>query len=158
MKAKLWLVMLLVSVTAGAQEENLKMRFDFENVSGTSVKDDISGITAKTVGAAKVVEMGQYHVLDLGNASGYLNMTSNTGKLIRQLEDFTISVYYCVARDASLSGAGYFLWAFSQSAANTETSGPYSAYRINAQRLATSPNGWGSEVGMEIGTESAKGC
>lgn len=157
MKAKLWLVMLLVSVTAGAQEENLKMRFDFENVSGTSVKDDISGITSKTVGAAKVVEMGNYHVLDLGNNTGYLNMTSNAGKLVRQLEDFTVSVYYCVARDASLSGAGYFLWAFSQSATNSETSGPYTAYRLNAQRMATSPAGWGSEVGMEVGTESAKG-
>ncbi|MBP5337781.1 MAG: alginate lyase family protein [Prevotella sp.] len=157
MKAKLWFVMLLFSITAGAQEENLKMRFDFENVSGTSVIDDISGITAKTIGAAKVVEMGSWHVLDLGNATGYLNMTTNAGKLVSQLEDFTVSVYYCVARDASLSGAGYFLWAFSQSATNNETSGPYTAYRLNAQRMATSPAGWGSEVGMEVGTESAKG-
>ena len=157
MKTKLWFIMLLFSVTSGAQEENLKMRFNFENVSGTSVMDNISGITAQTIGAAKVEEMGNYHILNLGNVSGYLNMTTNAGKLIRQLEDFTISVYYCVARDASLSGAGYFLWSFSQSAANTETSGPYTAYRLNAQRMATSPAGWGSEVGMEVGTESAKG-
>ncbi|MBP5770985.1 MAG: alginate lyase family protein [Bacteroidaceae bacterium] len=153
----MWLMALLVSMTAGAQEENLKIRFDFEKVSGTSVTDNISGITAKTVGSAKVIEMGDNHVLDLGNATGYLNMTSNAGKLIRQLEDFTISVYYCVALDASLSGNGYFLWAFSQSAANTETFGPYTAYRLNAQRMATSPSGWGSEVGMEVGTESARG-
>lgn len=157
MKAKLWLVMLLCSVTSVAQDEHLKMRFDFENASGTSVTDDVSCITAKTAGVAKVVEMGSRHVLDPGNASGYLNMTTAAGKLVRQLEDFTISVYYCVARDASLSGAGYFLWAFSQSAANTETSGPYTAYRLNTQRIATSAAGWGSEVGMEVGTESAKG-
>ena len=118
-------LLLLVGMTAWAQDENLKMRFNFEDVSGTSVKDDVSGITAKTVGVAKVVEMGPYHVLDLGNGSGYLNMTVNAGKLVRQLADFTISVYYCVAREASLSGAGYFLWAFSQVATNTETAGPY---------------------------------
>lgn len=157
MKVKMWLMALLVSATAGAQEENLKMRFDFENVSGTSVKDEISGITAKTMGSAKVVEMGDYHVLDLGKASGYLNMTVGAGRLVRQLEDFTISVYYCVSRDASLSGNGYFLWAFSQSQANTETFGPYAAYRLNAQRMATATSGWSTEVGMEVGTESAKG-
>ena len=157
MKGKLLLLLLLAGMTVWAQDENLKMRFDFENVSGTSVTDNISGVTAKTVGAAKVVEMGSRHVLDLGNGSGYLNMTVNAGKIVRQLEDFTISVYYCVARDASLSGAGYFLWAFSQLSANTETSGPYMGYRINAQRMATSPSGWGSETGMEVGTESDKG-
>ena len=134
MKGKLLLLLLLAGMTVRAQDENLKMRFDFENVSGTSVTDNISGVTAKTVGAAKVVEMGSRHVLDLGNGSGYLNMTVNAGKIVRQLEDFTISVYYCVARDASLSGAGYFLWAFSQLSANTEISGPYMGYRINAQR------------------------
>ena len=152
-----FLVSFLLAATATAQDDHLLMQFSFENVSGTSVKDDISGITAKVMSPAKVVEMGSRHVLDLGNGTGYLNMTSNAGKIVRQLNDFTISVYYCVALDASLSGAGYFLWAFSQLSANTETSGPYSAYRLNAQRMATSPNGWGSEVGMEVGTESDKG-
>ena len=157
MKTKLWFVMLLFSMTAGAQEENLKMRFDFENVSGTSVKDDISGITAKTVGAAKVVEMGDFHVLDLGNASGYFDLTKNAGSIVRQLEDFTVSVYYRVNENASLSGAGYFLWCFSQSAANTADASPYTAYRLNAQRMATSTGGYNHETGMETGTESAKG-
>ena len=41
MKTKLWFVMLLFSMTAGAQEANLKMRFDFENVSGTEAIEKI---------------------------------------------------------------------------------------------------------------------
>ena len=73
------------------------------------------------------------------------------------MDDFTISVYYCVARDASLSGAGFFLWSFSQLSANSETSGPYMAYRLNAQRMATSTGGFANETGMEVGTESDKG-
>ena len=116
--------MLLFSMTAGAQEENLKMRFDFENVSGTSVKDDISGITAKTVGAAKVVEMGDFHVLDLGNATGYLDMTRSAGAIVKELTDFTVSVCYRVDASASLSGNGYFLWCFSQSAATEPAASP----------------------------------
>lgn len=161
MKNKLLAILAACLLTASAaqaqSEENLKLHFDFKNVSGTGVVDNVSGVTAKLMGAAKVVEMGPYRVLDLGNASGYLNMTQEAGKLVRQLEDFTVSVYYCVGHDASLSGNGYFLWAFSQLAANTETSGRYSAYRLNAQRLATSASGWGGEVGLEVGTESAKG-
>lgn len=156
-KLSFLLASVLLAVATMAQDDHLVMQFNFDNVSGTSVKDDISGVTAKVMSPAKVVGMGTYHVLDLGNGSGYLNMTSNAGKIISQLEDYTISVYYCVAREASLSGNGYFLWAFSKMAANTETSGPYTAYRLNAQRMATAPNGWGSEVGMEVGTESAKG-
>ncbi|MCR4994402.1 MAG: alginate lyase family protein [Bacteroidales bacterium] len=150
-------VILFLAISTKAAEEHLLMQFNFENVTGTSVKDNISGITARALNDAKIVEMGSRHVLDLGNGNGYLNMTSEAGKLIRNLEDFTISTYYCVARDASLSGNGYFLWAFSITAAASETSGSYTTYRLNAQRLATSPQGWSNEVGLELGTESAKG-
>ena len=59
MKKKLLVVaMLLMALTAGAQEENLKLKFDFENVSGASVTDEVSGVTASLKGAAKVVEVG----------------------------------------------------------------------------------------------------
>jgi hypothetical protein len=148
---------LLLSISATGQDDHLRMQFNFENVTGTSVVDDISGITAKTVGVAKVVEMGKFHVLDLGKGMGYLNMTANAGKIVSELSDFTISVYYCVSSEASLSGNGYFLWAFSQLTANTETEGRYIGYRLNSQRLAASANGWGGETGMDMGTESDKG-
>jgi len=149
--------LLLIHLVVMADDEHLVMQFNFKQVNGSITKDSISGISASMVNTAKVVEMGDYHVLDLGNGTGYLNMTAEAGKLVRQLEDFTISTYYCVARDASLSGNGYFLWAFSQLAACSETAGCYTAYRLNAQRMATARNGWGSETGIELGTESAKG-
>ena len=147
----------LLMGNAQAQEEHLKMQFDFSNTSGTNVMDATSGITAKLMGQAQVVTMGQYHVLDLGNGTGYLDMTRSAGELVRSLGDFTVSVYYRVDAGASLSGAGHFLWCFSQSAANTQTASPYTAYRLNAQRMATSTGGWGSETGMEVGSESEKG-
>ncbi len=143
--------------TANAQEENLRLQFNFENVDGKNVTDPISGVTAKLMSQAKVVEMGKYKVLDLGNGTGYLDMTKNAGTIVKDLEDFTISVYYRIDSEASLSGAGYFLWCFSRLTANTETSSAYMAYRLNAQRMATSKAGWGSEVGMEVGSESVKG-
>ena len=150
--------LLLLTTVQVVAEEHLVMHFDFENVSGKDVTDPVSGITAKVMNQAKVVEMGNRHVLELGNGTGYMNMTKNAGTIVKELEDFTVSVYYRVDAAASLSGAGYFLWCFSQSAANTQTSAPYTAYRLNAQRMATSTGGWGNEVGMEVGSESAKGC
>ena len=79
MKERLLVQLLLVGLTAwpgnahSAQSdnlpsENLRIHFDFSNVSGTNVTDDVSGVTASLKGAAKVIEVGQYHILDLGNA------------------------------------------------------------------------------------------
>lgn len=150
--------MLLVAPTVVAQDESLVLHYDFSNVSGTAVSDaSASGVTAKLMNQAKVETMGKYNVLNLGAASGYLDMTSSAGAVVKGLADFTVSACYLVDKDASLSGNGYFLWAFSANAANTQTAGPYTAYRLNAQRFATSPNGWGSEVGIEKGSEATKG-
>ena len=156
-KIQLILCLFLLMVGQTVAEEHLVMQFNFENVDDNNVADPVSGITAKVMNQASVVEMGSRKVLDLGNGTGYLDMTRGAGEVVRNLSDFTVSVYYRVDSKASLSGAGYFLWCFSQSAANTQTSAPYTAYRLNAQRIATSTNGWGNEVGMEVGSESAKG-
>ncbi len=140
-----------------AQDESLKMRFDFENVSGTSVTDNISGVTASLKGAAKVVALGDLHVLDLGNGTGYLDMTAAAGKVLAAQGSHSISVYYRVDEAASLSGNGYFLWAFSTQTACSATSGVYSAYRLNAQRIASSTGGYQNETGYSVGTASPKG-
>lgn len=149
--------LLLAMSTAMAQSSALKLHFDFSNVEGNVVTDAVRGLQAKVMNQAKVTRMGQYGVLDLGNGSGYLDFTAMAGDVVRSLDDFTVSVYYRIDPSASLSGAGYFLWAFSQSDANTQYAAPYMAYRLNAQRMATSTGGWGSETAVALGSESAKG-
>ena len=148
---------LLLAVTSMGQNANLIMHFDFDQVSGNEVTDRVAGVKATLQNEATVVTAGDYHLLNLGNGTGYLDMGRSAGELVRQLTDFTVSAYYRVESAASLTGAGYFLWCFSQSAANTQTSSPYAAYRLNVQRMAISSGGWGSETGFEVGTESAKG-
>lgn len=156
-KNTLFFLSMLLWVAVYAQDENLKLHFDFTSVEGTTVKDNVTGIAAKAVGGASVKSIGKYKVLDLGDANGYLNMTQATGRVAKTLTDFTVSVYYRVNVEASLSGSGHFLWCFSQSEANTQTESPYMAYRLNAQRMATSTGGWGSESALEVGGESEKG-
>ena len=149
--------LLLLMLGQTVAEEHLVMHFDFENVDGKNVTDPVSGITAMLMNQASVEEMSDRHVLNLGNGTGYLDMTKSAGEVVRNLTDYTVSVCYRVEAETSLSGAGYFLWCFSQSAANTQTASPYTAYRLNAQRMASSTGGWGSEVGMEVGSASEKG-
>ena len=151
------IVCLLTATLTFAQEENLKMQFDFSNISNKEVTDPISGIKATMAGSAQVQKLGKFQVLDLGKSSGYLNMSAEAGKLLASLSDYSISVYYRVSEAASLSGNGFFLWAFSTSAACGASSGAYTAYRLNAQRIASSTNGYQNEKGYSVDKESPKG-
>lgn len=145
------------SLTAQTSE-GLILHYDFKDVSGTSVPDkSVTGATAKLMGGAKVTQIGKYAALNLGGSNGYLDMTKTAGQAIKALNNYTISCYYLIDEDADITAAGNFVWSFSTSTATTQTSGAYSAYRVNAQRMATSPGGWGSEVGFEIGSASVKG-
>ena len=86
----------LVNIASAQGEENLKLHFDFSQVEGNYVTDAVGGIRANLVGAAKVEQLGKYSVLNLGDASGYLNMTYATGAVIRTLKDFSVSACYRV--------------------------------------------------------------
>ena len=97
MKKRILSAMLMLLTLAGgiaAQEEHLVMQFDFSNVSGKSVTDSVSGVTAKLMGVAKVVSMGDRNVLNLGNGSGYLDLSKNAGNVVKGLGNFTVSAYY----------------------------------------------------------------
>lgn len=156
-KLLLLFAFLATIVSVHGQDANLKMHFDFSNASGTSVVDNVAGITARTISGAKVVEVGKYHALQLGDGTSYLNMSYKAGQVMQKLKDFSVSACYYVSTDASLSGAGYFLWTFSSSQSNTQTSGAYFGYRLNEQSVCASANGWDKETNVSAGYASQKG-
>lgn len=148
----------LVCMESRAQENDLLLHYDFSQVTGTTVSDQsASGVNARLVNQAKVETMGKYSILNLGNGSGYLDMTQKAGALLKSVDNYAVSLYYFVDAKASLSGNGYFLWAFSTSSACGSGDGKYSAYRLNAQRYATSTGGYSNEKGIQVGAESVKG-
>lgn len=161
MEMKKVLLAALVSLSGTfvqAQDDGLKYHLDFKDVSGTTVDDAAgSGVKAKLMNQAKVEAMGIYNVLNLGSGAGYLDLTSAAGALLKAQDNYAISVYYRVNEDASLSGAGFFLWAFSTSMSCTADAGKYVAYRLNAQRFAATPGGYSNEVGIEVGSASQQG-
>lgn len=162
LKLKLLLVFLscmLFSFGVGAAEETgLKIRYTFERVTNKTVPDESGlGHNATLMSNASVLAMGKYNVLSLGNGTGYLDMGKSSGNAVLALNDYTVSVYCRVDMAASLVGAGYFLWSFSQLEANNATGGPYMAYRLNAQRFATSTGGYNNENAIELGNGASKG-
>ncbi len=84
-------------------------------------------------------------ILHLGTNNGYYDLTAETGAVIRELKDFSISVYFNVSSENKLDGYGHFLFAFSQLAENSANEGPYMAMRLNEQRFETSTGGYEHE-------------
>jgi len=84
-------------------------------------------------------------ILHLGTNNGYYDLTAETGILISQLRDFTVSVHFKVSSENQLDGYGHFLFAFSQLAENSAHEGPYMAMRLNEQRFETSTGGYEHE-------------
>ncbi|MDR0714946.1 MAG: DUF6383 domain-containing protein [Bacteroidales bacterium] len=137
-----------------ASASGLKINYTFDNVTGNTVANAAGEEYSGTLyNEASVIPMGKYKVLSLGNGTGYLDMSTKAGNIVSSMENYTVSVYYRVDKNASLSGNGYFLWAFSELAVNSATAGPYLAYRLNAQLFSLSTGGWNN--GNEIAVDEA---
>ncbi len=150
--------LIVTSNSKGQSSEGMLLHYSFDNFNGTTVIDDSGyGIDGQLKNNATIEEMGTYHVLNLGNSNGYLDMGANAGTSFISSDNYSISVYYFVKEDASLDGNGYFLWSFATSSTTSSSDGKYSAYRLNAQRVATSTGGYTNETGIEVGNQSAKG-
>ncbi len=89
-----------IYITSKSKDNNLKYTGTLENEA-----------SVRTIG-----ESTQYKVLDLGTQKGYFNMGTEIGGTVCKLTNYTMSAYFMVENDAtSISGAGNFLWTFSNS-------------------------------------------
>ena len=121
---------------------------------------DLTGndFKAELKNSANIQKMGSYHVIDLGTANGYVDLGAQTGSVLSQMDDFSVSVYYFIRSASSIIGSGNFLWTFSTQETCDQTTGKYIAYRVNAQRYAFSEGGWGNEsTALQIGGAAVKG-
>lgn len=96
----------------------------------------------KVVGMATIEASNDNMLLNLGNEEGYYDMTAEMGRLVKSLNDFTLSVYYKVDASNDLDGYGHFIFACSALAENGPDEGPYVAFRLNEQRFEVSTGGY----------------
>lgn len=94
---------------------------------------------------ATIEEDSQMPILNLGGRNGYYDLTEETGMMVKDLRDFSISVFFKVSSENKLDGYGHFLFAFSKLAENKADEGPYMAMRLNEQRFETSTGGYAHE-------------
>ncbi len=153
------LLILLLGYRSVKADETLILHYNFTS-STEGVVDDLSGNgnNGTLLNGATLSYLDTYPVADLGGENGYIDMGASTGSLMSTLTDFTVAINIYIDEAASITGNGNFVWAFSTSAACTQTSGKYIAYRVNRQRYAQSTGGWGSEdVAVEAGYAASKG-
>ena len=146
---------------AKASYVGMKIQYKFNNVTGNTVTNTATGAAGFNFDGtlyndASVIKMGNYNVLSLGNGTGYLDMGTNAGYVLPGTTDYTVSVYYRVDKNATISGAGNFLWSFSTSNACSQTVGTYAAYRLNAQIYMLTNSGYGSEQSISLASPAAQ--
>lgn len=138
-------------------DEPLKLHYTFNNCEGETVVDETGNYEATLKNHASIKELGEYHVLDLSNQNGYLDMGSKVGTLVATLSDFTVSTYICVNENTDLSPNGNFVFSFSNSTDIATDANGCLFYSARAQRYAISKTHWQGETGIEVGQQLPKG-
>lgn len=138
--------------------EPLQLHYTFDSYDGETVLDETGNYNATLKNNASIKELGQYHVLDLSNQNGYLDMGSKVGSLIATLSDFTISTYIYINENTDLSPNGNFVFAFSNSTDIAADANGCLFYSARVQRYAVSKTNWTGESGVEIGEQFTKGA
>ncbi len=144
-----------VTVTAPVvvSESVAKWNFISANISinngVTTVKDEFENQFVGTVmNDAKIKTIGsqgskQFNVLDLGNGTGYFDMSAALGEQIYSLNNYTMSTYFRISADnTDLNSNGNFIWNFSNSAdAPTDMNG-YIIGSLKNQSISCSSGYW----------------
>ncbi|MDR1121862.1 MAG: DUF6383 domain-containing protein [Dysgonamonadaceae bacterium] len=142
-----------------ASAYGLKVQYTFDNVTDNVVPDASgSGNDGTLYNESSIIQLGKYNALNLGNGTGYLDMGATVGNVISTMGNYTISAYYRLDENASLSGTGHFLWAFSSQTVNSAGGGQYIYYQLNKQRHTIASSGWNSEKAIERTAEASKGA
>ena len=129
--------------------DGLKVHFTFEDTQ--SVVGDYVGTLYND---AVLTTLGGLPVLSLGNSDGYLDMGTSVGSIIAALDNFTISTNIYIPTTTSLSGAGNFIYTFSNSADIAADANGCIFFRAGEtdSRYAISTERWETEQGITIAT------
>lgn len=109
-------VVCLISIPVLLPAQNLRLHYALtqDEVGATTVKDETgNGNVASLKNAAAVAVYDQQRVIDLGSSNGYADMGSGVGSIIASLNDFTIHTKLFIPTGSTITGAGNFIWTFS---------------------------------------------
>ena len=155
----LFVISLLCIHFVQAQDQSLKLQYSFNLKAGSdSILDETgNGYNGKLNGSAKIKSLGAYNVLQIGSTTGYLDLQSKLGNLVKTLSDFTVSTYLYIDPSLVLTNNGNFVWSFANSAdiANSATGGMF--YSAKASRYAIFTTNYTTEKQVTVNSASVKG-
>jgi hypothetical protein len=143
-------------------DPNLKVWFSFDNYTkGSDQITDVSGnnyLATLKNGATISQDGGIDGVLNLGYTNGYLDLGGLFGsKLINTLQDFTISTFVCIAKDAVITNNGNFVFSFGNSDQIATDNNGCMFFSAKSSRYAISLTNWTGENGVQIGSAMEQG-
>lgn len=140
--------------------DKLELQYLFDKVSSDQsqvMNNGSAEYTASLQNGATVVTMGDYSVLSLGSANGYLDFTASVGTLISTLSDFSISTYLYIDEETDLSSNGNFVWTFGNSNNMNNARNGCMFFHANSTRYTISLTDWSKEQSVRYNSAFDKG-
>jgi hypothetical protein len=153
----------VVLAKEGSQFTNdLLVKFDFATVSDSVVTDaaekHFSGVLKNNATIRSIGTSVKYNVLSLGDSIGYFDMGEEVGKLMYNLNDYTVGAYYRVdTAYTSINQNGNFLWNFSNSKDIVTTPTGYILGSLRNLASSITPTNWTPEQTVALGTPALPG-
>jgi len=155
----------VVILKEGTQFANdLLVKFDFASVSDSVVTDaaekHFAGRLKKNASIRTIGTAVKYNVLSLGDSIGYFDMGTEVGKLMYNLNDYTVGAYYRVDTayaTTALASNGNFLWNFSNSDDILKTPTGYILGSLRNHASTITPTNWTPEQTIAYGSPALKG-
>lgn len=150
------LIAIIVLFNLSLLSQEPKLHYNFQVINNSI--DNIAGtdFNATLKDGAYIRTINGVNILETGNSNGYLDLGANTGNLIQNLSDFTISTYVFIDSDLNLSNNGNFIWTFSNSENITTNPKGCFFYSAKGSRYAISLTNYKTESQVKIGTNTAK--
>lgn len=160
-KKSAFLLLVFFSMLAvGIKAQTLKLHYDLASdvVGSTSVLDQSgNGLNGSLLNGAKIGTYDGVNVIDLGTSKGYVDMGAQTGSVVATLTNYSVMTKIFIPTTSDVSGAGNFIWTFSNSNDNGTANAGCVFLSAHNTRCAITKTGWRNESGLETGTNLAKG-
>jgi len=152
-----------VVVKDGTQFANdLLVKYDFSSVTDSTVTDaaehHLKGVMRNNASVKSIGSTVKYNVLNLGDSIGYFDMGPQVGKLMYNLNDFTVGAYFRIDESYNqMKPNGNFLWNFSNSKDIYTNATGYIVASLRNQAATISYSNWTTEQTVLLTDSASKG-